>query len=103
LEFSTAYSGHYSTFIRVLRGRVLSAPIFGLFFHLKTCGLAEKSKFEDFGTVFEKQNDSARSGLEAGVQKYFLTLFLLPYFSVFTFTFFFFSYLNNQKHAKAIQ
>jgi hypothetical protein len=28
--------------------------IFGLFFHLKTCGLAVNSKFEDFGTIFEK-------------------------------------------------
>jgi hypothetical protein len=34
--------------------QVPSARIFGLFFHIKTCGLAEKSKFEDFGTIFEK-------------------------------------------------
>jgi hypothetical protein len=43
---------------------VPSAQIFGLFFHLKTCGLAEKSIFEDFGTIFEKQSDYARSGFE---------------------------------------
>jgi hypothetical protein len=75
-EFSTAFSGHYSSFIRVLRVRVASARIFGLFFHDKTCGLAEKSKFEDFGTIFEKPTDSARSGFEAVVQKYLLGLHL---------------------------
>jgi hypothetical protein len=53
---------------------VPSARIFGLFFHLKTCGPADKSKFEDFDTIFEKTTDSARSGLEAGVQKYLLAM-----------------------------
>jgi hypothetical protein len=35
---------------------VPSARIFKLVVHLKTCGLAAKSKFEEFGSTFEIPN-----------------------------------------------
>jgi hypothetical protein len=48
-----------------------SARIFGLFFHLKTGGLAEKSKFENFGTIFEKNKLILREAVWTQVLKKF--------------------------------
>jgi hypothetical protein len=52
--FTLLESGFYSTFIRVLKMRVPSARIFGLAFHLKTRGLAQKSQIEEILLIFEK-------------------------------------------------